>query len=79
MSNRLSTLEGGGEARSMLDLSHSFLRQMRLQESPHVEPLPPTVQYQAAGLATRFLPAVSESHLVAEAAASRKDILVVLV
>ena len=37
------------------------------------------VQNQAAGLGARFLPAIAESQLVAEAGARRKDILVVLV
>jgi hypothetical protein len=52
---------------------------MRLQEGAHVELFPPAVQNQAAGLSTRFLPAIAESHLVAEAAATQKEILVVLV
>jgi hypothetical protein len=52
---------------------------MRLQERAHVEFFPPAVQNQAAGLSARFLPAITESHLVAEAAAMQKEILVVLV
>ena len=78
-STRLSTLAGGGECAGTLDLGHVLLRQMRLQEGAHVELFPPAVQNQAAGLSARFLPAIAESHLVAEAAATRKNILVVLV
>jgi hypothetical protein len=52
---------------------------MHLQEGAHVELFPPAVQNQATGLSARFLPAIAESHLVAEAAATQKEILVVLV
>jgi hypothetical protein len=52
---------------------------MRLQEGTHVELFPPAVQNQAAGLSAHFLPAIAKTHLVAEAAATQKDILVVLV
>ena len=63
----------------MLDLGHGFRRQMCLQEGAHVKPLPPAIQNQAAEFAARFLPAITESQLVAEAAATGKDIVVVFV
>ncbi|HEV2247329.1 MAG TPA: hypothetical protein VGW37_11810 [Terriglobia bacterium] len=60
-------------------MSHFLMRQMRLEEGAHIEPLPPAVQNQAAGLPLRLLAAVAEGQLVAEAEAAGEDILVMLV
>ena len=69
-------LGGGRRSGPLLDLGHGFLRKMRLEEGAHVKPFPPAIQNQAAGLPAGFLPAIAESHLLAEAAAPWKDILV---
>ncbi len=54
-------------------------RGMVMKEGAYVEPLPPAVQDQAAGLAVRLLAAIAEGQLVTEAGAAREDILVVFV
>jgi hypothetical protein len=74
MSSRLSTLEGGA-----LDLSHRFAREMLLKEGAHVKAFPPAIENPPARFSVRFLPAIGKDHLLAEAAAARMNIVVVVV
>ena len=63
----------------MLDLTHGFLGKMCLQEGSHIEPFPPAVQNQAAGISARFLPAITEGHFVADSAATQEEVQVMFV
>jgi len=68
-----------GRVADPLNLGHDLLRQLAIEKGAHVKLLPPAVQDEAAGFATRLLSAVAERHFVPEAAATREHILIVFV
>ena len=79
ISTRLSTLEGGGAAPArstwaMASSDRCACKKLRTSNRSHQQS-----RISRQGFPPRFLPAIAESQLVAEAGATRKDILVVFV